>query len=153
MIRTVQTATTALLVLVSANTANAQSARQMMCEGHSARITRTFAETSRSSADHLHAATGSRQRPCDLHGRAVREYYSRRPTPLSSGSDAAQVVTDNSNMPQTMRITFEREGSFHGETGDLPVNSQAGALACGLMAQEFCGMMSMTAQTQLSSVC
>lgn len=157
MTRILRTLLLATALVATATAADAQTpAREMMCEGRSARITRNFAQTARNETPvtfMLRLDTANRQ--ATIMGVQGARVVRPGRHPLTGEARRPQIVmnwTDSTNTPQNMTITFERDGSFHGQTGQVPVNTQAGALACGLMG-DFCGMMQMTAQTEIIGVC
>lgn len=133
------------------------SAQDMMCEDTSARVARSFIQTTRNKSQiGFMLRLDVRNRQATIMG--VQGTRIIRPSrhPLTEGADGRQVVmnwTDNNNMPRTVTITFNTDGSFFGRTEEVPVNAQANALACGLMGSDLCGMMSVSAQTEISRVC
>lgn len=144
-------------IATAAGGAHAQSSTdEMMCEGRSARITRTFADTARNERPVTFMLRLDRaNRQATIMGVQGSRVIRPGRHPLTGGPGQAQIVmnwTDSTNTPQTVTVTFERDGSFHGRTAESPITTQAGALACGLMG-DLCGMMQMTAQTEISGVC
>ena len=157
MSRTIKAILLTTTLAAVAGSANAQaSSSEMMCEGRSARITRSFADTSRNETHVTFMLRLDRaNRQATIMGVQGSRVIRPGRHPLADGAGQTQIVmnwTDSSNTPQSVTVTFERDGSFHGRTPESPVNTQAGALACGLMA-DLCGMMQMTAQTEISGVC
>lgn len=157
MSHTIKAILLATALAAVSGSANAQaSSSEMMCEGRSARISRTFADTSRNETPVTFMLRLDRaNRQATIMGVQGSRVIRPGRYPLTGGAGQTQIVmnwTDSSNTPQSVTVTFERDGSFHGRTAESPVNSQAGALACGLMG-DLCGMMQMTAQTEVTGVC